>query len=123
MKQILFVLGLVVFSATQAYADDDAAHQGGMGAGMSTCGAFGQLYARSTTIEEVYFQWAQGFMTGMNVGKVVNTGTIRDLNSEPTPDQMAAIRQYCNDHPLASYEDAVVDLFSHLKALKYQVKQ
>jgi hypothetical protein len=118
-------LALIIFvalSATQTHADDNSA-KAAMGSGMATCDTFAQMYAKNTVVEEIYFQWAQGFMTGMNVGKVANTGTIRDLNSEPTVDQMAAIRQYCNDHPRASYQDAVVDLFSHFKASRYQEKQ
>jgi hypothetical protein len=123
--RVVRYLALIIFvalSATQTRADDSIT-QVAMGSGMETCGKFAQRYAQNTVVEEIYFQWAQGFMTGMNVGKVVNTGVVRDLNSEPTIDQMAAIRQFCNDHPLASYQDAVVDLLSHLKAVRYQVRQ
>jgi len=121
MRYLVLII-LVALSATQTRADDNNA-RAGMGSGMNTCGGFAQMYAQNTVVEEIYFQWAQGYMTGLNVGKVVNTGVIRDLNSEPTNDQMATIRQYCNTHPLATYSDAVVDLFSHLKAVPYQAKQ
>ena len=110
----------VALSATQTRADDDNARVA-MVSGMETCGKFARSYAQSTVVEEIYFQWAQGFITGMNVGKVAIAGVIRDLNWEPTP--MAAIREYCNDHPPASYQDAAVDLFSHFKEFRYQEKQ
>jgi len=62
-KTILFAL--VALSATQASADDNNV-QGAMGSGMETCGKFAQRYGQNTVVEEIYFQWAQGFMTAIN---------------------------------------------------------
>ena len=90
---------------------------------MEPCGKFAQRYAQNTVVEEIYFQWAQGFMTALNAAFIADNKAARDLNSYPTLDQMAAIRQYCNDHPLATYQDAVMDLLHHLKAVQYQVKE
>ncbi|MGC2078532.1 MAG: hypothetical protein WA728_21375, partial [Xanthobacteraceae bacterium] len=102
-------LALIIFvalSATQTRADDNNA-QGAIGSGMSTCAQFAQRYAQRTVVEELFFQWAQGYMTGINAATAKEAGVIRDLNSDSTEDQMAWIREYCNDHPLAIYQDAV----------------
>jgi hypothetical protein len=115
-------LALIIFvalSATQGRADDNNV-RAAVGSGMSTCGQFAQKYAQHTVVEEIFFQWAQGYMTAINAAAAKEAGVIKDLNSYSTEDQMATIREYCNDHPLATYQDAVGDLMlHHLKSVQY----
>jgi hypothetical protein len=84
-----------------------------MGWGTSTCAQFANLYRSDPEfVEEHLFIWAQGFMSGLNVALQGDTGLTKNLGSMSTAQQQGAIRAYCNDHPLATYIDAVLDLWS-----------
>ena len=85
-----------------------------MGAGESTCAEFGQHYQRAVDIEGTYFDWAQGYMSGMNTMFALLKRPTRDLHAMPTSEQMTALRHYCDDHPLEEYEAAVVSLYYSL---------
>jgi len=84
------------------------------GAGASTCGGFAKAYAHDPQNEYIFFSWAQGYMSAVN-DTLAATGihNYRDLAGE-TANQMARIRLYCNDHPLADYDIAVMDLYDSL---------
>jgi hypothetical protein len=84
------------------------------GAGTFTCGKFASDYAKHPEIvEDLYFAWAQGFMSGLNLdlasGVVNGQKQFRDLDG-PIENQKSKIRIYCNAHPLAPFMDAVFDL-------------
>jgi hypothetical protein len=67
-------------------------------------------------IEEIYFTWAQGFMSGLNMASAVQNGVDRDLGG--TAADMSAqkihIRSFCDSHPLVQYGLAVLDLYNSL---------
>ena len=94
-----------------------SAEMGEMGVGTSTCGEFAEHYRDSPSLwENVYFAWAQGFMTGMNLASAAfNDGANRDLSSIPLDQQRRFLRNYCNDHPLAIYEQGVLALLPTFK--------
>jgi hypothetical protein len=63
--------------------------------------------------EKVYWSWATGMMSGMNLASLVNSNTFRDLTGDDDIFRRA-IRNYCQSHPLTSYSSAVLDLYVSL---------
>jgi hypothetical protein len=91
----------------------DATLISGLGAG--TCAQFAQDYRKTPdAAETIYFNWAQGFMTGRNTALAMAKQTTHDLNSIRIIDQKASIRSYCDAHPLNFFFIAVLDLFESL---------
>jgi hypothetical protein len=81
---------------------------------MRSCSEFAQDYRQNPRSELMYFSWAQGFMTGLNVTQVSLKRPERDQNARPPSQQMAFIREFCDKRPLAVFADAVAELFSSL---------
>ena len=82
---------------------------------------FAKLYTSNPSMaEDIYFTWAQGFMTGLNMASAANTGVYRSI--EGTRAGMVAqkvrVRSYCDIHPLAQYLSAVLDLYNSLPPKK-----
>jgi hypothetical protein len=87
----------------------------GEGIGLLKCEKFTERYRESTTSTEVlFFNWAQGFMTGRNIPLLTAKQPTRDLSALTGDEQMAKIRTYCDAHPLDFYFVAVVSLFDSL---------
>jgi hypothetical protein len=83
------------------------------GAGTYTCAEFTQQYKESPQfVETLYFSWAQGFMTGQNLGAKIK----RDLGGD-IEIQKGFLRTYCAANPHKSYGEAVVDLYANRKPL------
>jgi hypothetical protein len=90
------------------------------GAGTNTCGKFGADYQKSPDVlEDVYFTWAQGFMSATNAHlvSVETSSQMRDLNGWPHERQVRYIRDYCDKHPLQMYVEAVRELFWSLPGI------
>src|SRR5258706_16471380 len=80
--------------------------------GMRSCGEFAKAYAANPAIaEDLYFTWAQGFISSLNLNSVPNTHVYRDINGDDIQAHKAHIRAYCDAHPLAQYVAAVLDLY------------
>jgi len=108
----LFVFLALPFSAKGAVYET--------GAGSQTCAQFAKSYSADPAMEAVYFYWAQGWLGGVNSAETMVRGRKRvltDLSSMPMDEQMLIVRQYCNDHPLADYAQAVAFLRSRLTAV------
>jgi hypothetical protein len=97
--------------ASQASATEDKALRG---PGVRTCGEFAFDYRVNLNTENTYFDWAEGFMSGMNRTDVMNDHTAKNIMALSTADQKQVIRNYCNEHPLAPYWEAVIDLYDRL---------
>jgi hypothetical protein len=88
-----------------------------VGLGVRTCAQFAEEYRKDPKgFDDLYFQWAQGLLSGMNSG-------LSDLNRiELLPvgfgseKQQAFIRLYCDQHPLSFYLQAVYALFARLSS-------
>jgi hypothetical protein len=120
MKVMLFGACCAFAVITQAHGVESAAS----GAGAERCAVFTQNYQRlHRQTEDLYFTWAQGFMSGVNDVGLVTGQPIRDLNSVPISDQESQIRQYCEAHPLASYDQAVMQLYSSLKVSSFRAQR
>jgi hypothetical protein len=88
-----------------------------MGRGAQTCGDFGSEYRIPPADTETdFFAWAQGYMSGMNIGHSVHGGITKNL-SMPLEQEKSFLRTYCNEHPLADYENAVSTLYFRLPDL------
>jgi hypothetical protein len=85
------------------------------GVGTTSCAQFAQDYRRSPrTADIVYMSWAEGFMSGWNAGALSDQKALRDLGVKTAEDESRAIRYYCDAHPLASFLDAVLDVYFSL---------
>jgi hypothetical protein len=93
----------------------------GYGVGTHSCAEFAKLYTSNPSVaEDIFFTWAQGFMSGLNASSWAEIGTYRSI--EGTPSEMAAlkirVRSYCDVHPLAQYVSAVLDVYNSLPIKK-----
>jgi hypothetical protein len=106
--RVVVLTATMILAATGSIKGETAV----WGVGAKTCGIFANNYLINPKLaDDVYHSWAQGFMSGINYAKVEATGGSRDLSALPTDEQMARIKKYCNEHPLADYIDAVMDLY------------
>jgi hypothetical protein len=116
MKQFArFAFGLLMVSAS---APARSEHVITIGAGMQTCAVFLAHYKGSVpSLENFYFSWAQGYMSGLNVAVsrgVANSRTA-DLNAMPAAAQMRFIRDFCEHDPLKRYSAAVEALLTRIR--------
>ncbi len=112
MRKLAIALGMAVIAlpfSSSAYPIQ------GMGA--SSCAKFAKMYQGDPeNMEIMFFTWAQGFMSGLNLASSAAGGFERELGGSTT-DQESAIRIYCSTNPLKTYMDAVVNLYGTLRVL------
>jgi hypothetical protein len=106
------VIGLAFGTAPAGAEEHTTAFE--MGIGLSTCAEFAQTFQASISIEDSYFKWAQGYMSGFNTAFAVAKAATRDLNGLTLEDEKTHIRDYCSTHPLDQYVTAVADLYFSL---------
>jgi len=112
---ILFAITLSL-SGTAALSDTVSLS----GFGMLSCTQFGELYRQNPEVmESIFFQWAQGFMSGLN-GYLLLSGTpsrddVTDLGNRSEARQQQAIRSYCDNHAVAKYWQAVEQLYEDMR--------
>ena len=116
MKQFArFGLGLVMAAASPAANSEQVIT---IGAGMQTCAVFLAHYKGSVpSLENFYFSWAQGYMSGLNVAVsrgVGNPGPA-DLNAMPAAAQLRFIRDFCEHNPLKRYSAPVEALLAKIR--------
>jgi hypothetical protein len=105
-------LALLFTLAYPAAADE---HYLVMGIGLATCAQFAKAYEDSPkAAESFWFNWGQGYMSGLNVNQQRTTGKSQDLRAWSIDDQKKTIRNYCDIHPLETYEYAVLYLYQQL---------
>jgi hypothetical protein len=105
----VLVLGMLI-QPTSSRADFAYA-----GVGATSCGRIAQDYQRE--IGKVVMTWAQGFMSGANM--VSTDGQYRDLAAMTTEAQEQSLRTYCDEHPMAQFIDAAMELYFKLPLKKY----
>jgi hypothetical protein len=99
------------------------------GIGNSTCAEFNEKSGEDSTTEDTYFDWSQGYMTGLDSMQLNDSGQSRNLYSEPASEQEHRIHLLCAEHPEEPYIAAVLVLFHSLpknapiKALHSRVLQ
>lgn len=111
------IAGLLLLGVAQARAEPSVV----AGAGGTTCGQFASAYKGDVEfVEEHYYAWAQGFMSGVNIELMWSKRDKRDLNALTLKEQMMFIRTYCDAHPLLVYAAAVIALYSGLPVVPYK---
>jgi hypothetical protein len=63
--------------------------------------------------ELVFFSWAQGFMSGLNMAAMASQRQTRDLVGIAV-DQKRALRTYSAKSPLKNYMDGVIEFYGKL---------
>ncbi len=109
MKRFAFVLVLICFSV-QSFAAEKAVW---IGPGTMTCAQVAQAYRDHPEDENLFFSWAEGFMSGLNTELLQRGET--DLNGLPLDTQKQFIKSYCKDHPRTPYLGAVFKLFDRMR--------
>ena len=87
------------------------------GLGVRSCAKFAQDFKENPELwETLYYVWAEGYITGFNMAKSSFIGQDIDLNPYDRNQQWRreSIRNYCAEHPLAPYSEAVVNLVAEL---------
>lgn len=120
MRHWLLGLSAMALVSSPAAAEQFVA----IGAGTQSCSQFAAAYkAAPSENETVYFAWAEGYLSYMNM-ELFNLGLAwRDLNSMDIAAQQHIIRDYCANNPLKDYYDAVDDLFTRFPEQQPQKPQ
>jgi hypothetical protein len=116
MKRPLGACYLVAAGLFMILVPDVTAQTKGSGIGNTSCAQFTDL-SRETPedTETVFFSWAMGVMSGLNV-------SLREERADLLPHNFGAdaqkgyIRRFCDERPSALYVEAVVDLYATLRA-------
>ncbi len=107
MRQTIIALAMVL-TASVANAQEEFDTEG---VGVKTCGEFALQYRSSPTDTELfYFNWAQGYMSGLNAMRTSR----KVLNSISFREKLTRVRSYCSNHPFAQYFEAVTDLYNSM---------
>lgn len=62
-------------------------------------------------MEAVFYAWAQGFWSSMNLASGVAKKPMRELGDEGN---QRALRAYCANNPLKDYLDGVLEIYEKL---------
>jgi hypothetical protein len=69
------------------------------GVGVVACDEFSPAYSKyPRNIQPIFFSWAQGFMTAMNVNIHIKSNGFKDLSGN-IENQQAYIKSYCIENP------------------------
>lgn len=91
----------------------------GYGLGMHSCAEFARAYAANPTVtEDLYFTWAQGFMSGMNLMAIAMRLPFRNIDGNGMAIHKSRIRSYCDAHPLAPYAAAVSTVYESFPPMR-----
>ena len=104
-----FTIAVTFFSA-QVLAAEKAAWSG---SGTMACAEVTGALQLHPEDENLFFSWAQGFMSGLNTDLLKHGET--DLNGLPLDAQKQFVRSYCKEHPRAAYFEAVFKLFDKMR--------
>jgi len=86
------------------------------GIGAASCGKFTTAYKENAAkTEALYFSWAQGFMSSININRKMQNGTPIDFGAMPPAAQLSWIRSYCLKNPMRTYLRATTELFLALE--------
>jgi hypothetical protein len=104
----------VLLAVCFAIAPDGVAcaqHADTRGQGAIHCEAFGVLRERSTDLEDKFFDWAEGYASGINAARPRG---YFDLNAKEPDEMKLYLRRYCDTHPKALYSAGVWDFVHSL---------
>jgi hypothetical protein len=86
------------------------------GVGVTRCHEFNQQVDRDPAVEDYYFAWAQGFMSGVLLrGRPGQDESLTLVPSQLPPEQQRQfLRDYCKRNPLRYYFHATAALYQRL---------
>jgi hypothetical protein len=115
MRKLLLAAAMIGALIVPAAAEEKFS---AMGAGWLSCTEFANAYRRDRSVEGYFFAWAQGYMSGLNDGRIERDAKPRQLNAISQRSQEQEVRMYCDDHPLAIYAQGVEKLFGSLPEIE-----
>lgn len=101
---------VLMFFPVRSSADEKAAWTG---SGTMSCADVASAYQQHPEDENLFFSWAQGFMSGLNTELLQHGET--NLNGLSLDAQKEFVRSYCKDRPHAPYFEAVFKLFDRMR--------
>lgn len=114
-KQLLRVITTLIAGISLMLQAMGLANAGVYGLGKQSCAEFAVLYkSNPTQTENLFFSWAQGFMSGLDLGYEVTTGVTRLWETLPLESIRLQIRDFCDTHPLATYYSSVTNVYMSL---------
>jgi hypothetical protein len=115
MRTIAVAILVVIVTGEASAQQPQAAW---MGAGTSTCAEYAQAYRRDPDdADNTYFNWAQGFMSGLNEEQRTLKKPAHNLKALPISEQLDYLRLFCDQKPLLPYAAAVLNLFRALPSV------
>jgi hypothetical protein len=94
---------------------DDLRAAGG-GIGVTRCSEFNESLKKTAETGAMFFSWAEGFLTGWNMGLPSTSREHAELSSIARDDQMAFLRRWCEENPTKRYMEGVTMLFVRLRS-------
>jgi hypothetical protein len=88
-----------------------------VGAGVSTCAEVTAYVNDHPDKAIMFFSWAQGFMSGLNVQKGLARQKSHDLGAMSTSDQQERLKSVCDQNPTATYGSIVLAFYNSLPEL------
>jgi hypothetical protein len=86
----------------------------GGGVGVTPCSEFNQSREKPE-IEAMFFSWAEGYLTGWNIGLPEESQKHVDLSLMPRSEQMEFLRKWCEANPSKRYVDGATTLLIRLR--------
>lgn len=102
-----------VYSASATPAD-------AYGVGVTSCGTYLSNRSQDISTETLYFSWAQGYLTRLNVfeAKAQGRATVNLLPSGfGISEQINWMNAYCTTHTSSLYGDAAYELYLTIRGL------
>jgi hypothetical protein len=117
VARVALCLGLMALSSPVTAAEQYQS----MGAGTRSCAVFARTYKdKPKTADMIYFSWAQGYMSGVNLAAGINNKDYRpaNLNAMAIAAQQRFIRDFCDRNPLKDFREAVDTLLGNIRSTK-----
>lgn len=88
-----------------------------VGLGATTCERFSQDIRSNPQLQRDYLSWAQGFMSGILLGRPlgVDTGLNLDPPSFGILRQLLFLTNFCQQNPRSDFSDGVAALYKQLR--------
>ena len=103
MRSMVLTFVLLTSSAAFAYPVQ--------GPGAMSCAQFAKMYQADPSSETMFYTWAQGFWSSMNLTAQATQGQMRDLAGD---DNRRALRAFCANNPLKDYMDGILETYPKL---------
>lgn len=116
MTRAFFLLSLVLIMPVTANAENIEYDM--LGIGNTSCAELGKLYKQNPVgVDTLYYSWYTGFVTGANVAFQIAGVGFKNIAGTHQKDKMPSLRRYCDEHPMLSFHDAVIEDFKSLPSV------